>query len=142
MDFVVCICQRTGSIVILDHGNSGQEAGFVKSTIAMNSRRRFIRNTSLCAGAFSVPAFSVLTSNVAPMTPLKISLAQWSLHRALEAGTLKAGAFASVARNEFGITAVEYVNSFYKEPMLVEEGWAKEKPLTDMLMENTWKQHE
>ena len=36
------------------------------------------------------------------------------------------------------ILCLGYVHSFYKEPMLVEEGWAKEKPLSDMLMENTW----
>ena len=36
------------------------------------------------------------------------------------------------------ILCLGYVNSFYKEPMLVEEGWAKEKPLSDMLMENGW----
>jgi len=37
------------------------------------------------------------------------------------------------------ILCLGYVNSFYKEPMLVEEGWAKEKPLAEMLMENYWK---
>lgn len=36
------------------------------------------------------------------------------------------------------ILCLGYVNTFYKEPMLVEEGWAKEKPLADMLMENSW----
>ena len=36
------------------------------------------------------------------------------------------------------ILCLGYVNSFYKEPMLVEEGWAKEKPLAEMLMENSW----
>ena len=36
------------------------------------------------------------------------------------------------------ILCLGYVNSFYKEPMLVEEGWATEKPLADMLMENHW----
>jgi len=36
------------------------------------------------------------------------------------------------------ILCLGYVNSFYKEPMLVEEGWAKEKPLSEMLMENGW----
>jgi 5,6-dimethylbenzimidazole synthase len=36
------------------------------------------------------------------------------------------------------ILCLGYVNSFYKEPMLVEEGWAKEKPLSEMLMENHW----
>ena len=36
------------------------------------------------------------------------------------------------------VLCLGHVNSFYKEPMLVETGWAKEKPLCDMLMENTW----
>jgi 5,6-dimethylbenzimidazole synthase len=39
------------------------------------------------------------------------------------------------------ILCLGYVNSFYREPMLVEEGWAKEKPLAEMLMENQW-QHD
>ncbi len=36
------------------------------------------------------------------------------------------------------ILCLGYVNAFYKSPMLVEEGWATEKPLGDMLMENGW----
>jgi 5,6-dimethylbenzimidazole synthase len=36
------------------------------------------------------------------------------------------------------ILCLGHVNTFYKEPMLVEEGWTKEKPLSDMLMENVW----
>lgn len=36
------------------------------------------------------------------------------------------------------ILCLGYVNTFYKEPMLVEQGWAKEKPLSEMLMENGW----
>jgi len=37
------------------------------------------------------------------------------------------------------VLCLGYVNSFYKSPMLVEEGWKTEKPLSEMLMENTWK---
>lgn len=37
------------------------------------------------------------------------------------------------------ILCLGYVNSFYKEPMLLEEGWTTAKPLADMLMENGWK---
>ena len=37
------------------------------------------------------------------------------------------------------ILCVGHVQSFYKEPMLVETGWATEKPLSEMLMENGWK---
>ncbi len=36
------------------------------------------------------------------------------------------------------ILCLGYVNTFYKSPMLVEEGWTTEKPLSEMLMENGW----
>lgn len=39
------------------------------------------------------------------------------------------------------VLCLGHVNSFYKEPMLVETGWAVGRPLSDMLMENGW-QHE
>lgn len=40
------------------------------------------------------------------------------------------------------ILCLGYVNTFYKSPMLVEEGWTTEKPLSEMLMENGWQPHE
>jgi 5,6-dimethylbenzimidazole synthase len=40
------------------------------------------------------------------------------------------------------ILCLGYVNTFYKSPMLVEEGWTTEKPLSEMLMENGWKNNE
>jgi L-ribulose-5-phosphate 3-epimerase len=43
-----------------------------------------------------------------------ISLAEWSLHRALQSGKLDHLDFPSTASKEFGINAVEYVNSFFK----------------------------
>ena len=42
-----------------------------------------------------------------------ISLAQWSLHRALQGGTLDPFAFPKYAKDTFGIEAVEYVSTFY-----------------------------
>lgn len=36
------------------------------------------------------------------------------------------------------VLCLGHVETFYKEPMLVETGWAKEKPLSGMLMENSW----
>ena len=36
------------------------------------------------------------------------------------------------------VLCLGHVATFYKEPMLVEAGWATEKPLTEMLMENSW----
>ena len=42
-----------------------------------------------------------------------ISLAQWSLHRKLNSGKMDNLDFAKVSKEEFGIHAVEYVNSFF-----------------------------
>lgn len=36
------------------------------------------------------------------------------------------------------VLCLGHVSSFYKEPMLVETGWARKKPLSEMLMENSW----
>ncbi len=36
------------------------------------------------------------------------------------------------------ILCIGHVNSFYKEPMLVETGWKQAKPLAEMVMENAW----
>jgi sugar phosphate isomerase/epimerase len=45
----------------------------------------------------------------------RISLAEWSLHRALQGGRLDHLDFARMAKNDYGIEAVEYVNSFFKD---------------------------
>ena len=51
----------------------------------------------------------------APESILKISLAQWSLHRALQAGEMDNLDFAGVAKNTYGIDGIEYVNRFFKD---------------------------
>lgn len=40
------------------------------------------------------------------------------------------------------ILCIGHVNTFYNEPMLIETGWKKAKPLADMVMENQWSAHE
>ena len=42
-----------------------------------------------------------------------ISLAQWSLHRALQGGYIQPIDFPRITKEQFGIDAVEYVNSFF-----------------------------
>ncbi len=49
------------------------------------------------------------------MNKLKISLAQWSLHREIFEGNLDNLDFAITAKNDFGITRVEYVNRFFRD---------------------------
>src|SRR5215216_1234273 len=50
-----------------------------------------------------------------PKQLFQISLAQWSLHRALFSKQLDNLDFARAAKNDYGIDAVEYVNQFFKD---------------------------
>ncbi|HEY9045740.1 MAG TPA: sugar phosphate isomerase/epimerase family protein [Ohtaekwangia sp.] len=45
----------------------------------------------------------------------KISLAEWSLHKSLFEGKFTNLDFPAKAKNDFGISAVEYVNQFFKD---------------------------
>jgi sugar phosphate isomerase/epimerase len=79
------------------------------------TRRQFLATaaTGLAAG----PAARALAWAPVPQrAPLfRISLAQWSLHRELGAKTLDHLDFAKTAKRDFGIEAVEYVNTFFKD---------------------------
>jgi sugar phosphate isomerase/epimerase len=86
-------------------------------------RREFLeRSALLAAGAVLRPPGPQPAP--APLGPdpasearplFKISLAQWSLHRTLRSGRLDPLDFARVTRQEYGLDAVEYVNSFFKD---------------------------
>ena len=65
------------------------------------------------AAAFAFPS-AARAGQRSPAPLFKISLAQWSLHRTLQAGKLDHLDFARVTREDFGLEAVEYVNSFFK----------------------------
>lgn len=74
-------------------------------------RREFI----LAAGSASVLAgLGRFQPGLWP-PPFTISLAQWSLHREIRAGRMDHLDFARTARRDFGIEAIEYVNSFFKD---------------------------
>jgi len=73
-------------------------------------------------GLMSVGSLSLLMSgrefvrmNLVPEPLFKISLAQWSLNRALFAGTLDHLDFPKTAREDYGIDAIEYVNTSFKK---------------------------
>jgi sugar phosphate isomerase/epimerase len=88
-------------------------------------REQFIKTLGL-ASASVIIAPSLLTgcapksgaqSNTAAEADnlfFKISLAQWSLHKALKSGQIKNMEFPSIAKNDFGIDAIEYVNQFFQ----------------------------
>lgn len=77
------------------------------------TRRGFLMQTAALAAAPSLLRASAAGQGAAPL--FRISLAQWSLHRTIRAGDLDHLDFAAVARREFGIEAIEYVNSFFKD---------------------------
>ena len=84
----------------------------------MGSRRTFLKQSVLGSVAISTCWPRILTAaELHPALPpnLRISLAQWSLHRSLEKGELKAENFPKIARKTFDIGAVEYVNQFYRD---------------------------
>ncbi len=83
---------------------------------ALVSRRRFLRTTGVIAAAASLPFSGTRGVFAADKEPLfKISLAQWSLNRGLRAGKINHLDFAKIAKTEFGIEAVEYVNQFFMD---------------------------
>jgi sugar phosphate isomerase/epimerase len=61
----------------------------------------------------------------------KISLAQWSLHRALKGNQLDNLDFPATAKNDYGINAVEYVNQFFKDKAKDEKYLAELKKRCD-----------
>lgn len=80
------------------------------------NRRKFIKDTSILLGGLSLPVASYsLFSSCAKQELFKISLAEWSLHRELFSKKIDHLDFISLAKTEFGISAVEYVNSFFFE---------------------------
>lgn len=88
----------------------------------MNSRRTFIKKTALAATAISMPTFYSCANQSENMMP-NISLAQWSLNRAFFGKSLNPVNFASIAKNDFGISGIEYVNQFYSENATDEKFW-------------------
>lgn len=93
------------------------------------SRRQLLKKLGLAASISSAPflARHILADESADNTDklsYKISLAQYSLHRAIRSGKIDPLDFAQISKNTFGIDAIEYVNQFYFETLndkLVEE---------------------
>jgi sugar phosphate isomerase/epimerase len=82
------------------------------------TRRRLLAAGAATLGVAAVPrAWSAdePPSEAGPPPLFRISLAQWSLHETLFAGTLDNLDFPRVAKQQFGIEAVEYVNQFFKD---------------------------
>lgn len=88
------------------------------------SRRQFLATS---AGLAGLAAMGCSTTPSQKGLPFRISLAEWSLHRKLGSGAMTNLDFPRVARADFGIEAIEYVNSFFKDK-------ARDKAYLDELM--------
>ena len=73
-------------------------------------RRNFIKSSALVLGGLLFP--NVMSCSKSKL-PFKISLAEWSLHRRLFSGDLDHLEFPAVAKKNFNLDAVEYVNTFF-----------------------------
>ncbi len=89
------------------------EATFKISKMKNTNRRNFLKTTIAAAAgtAFVSPALAGMATK---KTPFKISLAEWSFHRALFANEMTNLDFP-VKTRELGIDGVEYVNQFFKD---------------------------
>lgn len=90
------------------------------------NRRQFIQQMTGIAGVALLPsAFYSCAGRIHPLKNsnsadlknsfFEISIAQWSLHKALFSKKIDNLDFPVIAKKEFGISAVEYVNSFFKD---------------------------
>lgn len=94
-------------------------------THASSSRRAFLAGAGALGGAVLLARLGDAQEkpppqpDPAPAAPPKklfpISLAQWSLHRALQARRMDNLDFPVVAKKDYGIDAVEFVNTFFKD---------------------------
>lgn len=82
-----------------------------------NNRREFLKQFGyFSAGTLFIPGFAKafgLRKNDDLF--FDISLAQWSLHKSIYDGKVEHLDFPAVAKNEFGVNAVEYVNQFFAD---------------------------
>jgi sugar phosphate isomerase/epimerase len=74
------------------------------------NRRDFLGGSLLGAASLGLPR---VLPRAEPL--FRISLAEWSFHRALQSGTMNHLDFATRARKEYDLDAVEYVNTFFFE---------------------------
>lgn len=89
------------------------------------NRRKFLENSvALGAAGFITPFFMQEQTNNTVLPPPKddISLAQWALVEEMRAGKWKNLDFPRIAREDFGLNGIEFVNTLFEVPT---EGYLK-----------------
>ena len=78
------------------------------------SRRSFLTSSAVAAAVATVGS-NASAAFFRPAAKFDISIAEWSIHRALFKKKVDHLDFSKIAREEFGIEAVEYVNQFFMD---------------------------
>jgi L-ribulose-5-phosphate 3-epimerase len=90
------------------------------------ARRQFLQTAAATAAAMAtVPRWAFAEGS--KVVPFRISLAEWSLHRAIRGGELTNLDFARVSKDEFGIDGIEYVSQLWEDKQAGAEYVAKVK---------------
>ena len=86
-------------------------------------RRNFLEKSLLLAGA-SITGIHSFAKNIQEMTEIKddISLAQWALVEEIRQGKWKTLDFPRIAREDFNLNGIEFVNTLFEAPT---EGYLK-----------------
>lgn len=81
----------------------------------MTTRRLFLKRSAATGGTFLVPTLAYSDDHKKSQPLFDLSLAEWSLHKTLFSKKMTNLDFPRVSKEKFGITAVEYVNQFFKD---------------------------
>ena len=93
-------------------------------------RKEFIKLAS--TGTFGISSLGYLSCQVQKELFFKLSLAQWSLHKAIQSGKMDPYLFAQKS-SELGFTGLEYVNQLYDDVMKSED---KSSAIKEFILKN------
>ncbi|WP_044173059.1 sugar phosphate isomerase/epimerase family protein [Flectobacillus major] len=80
----------------------------------MNSRRDFLKTFAATSGMLAISPEILMANDSSKKMFFEISLAEWSLHKAIFGGQMTNLDFPVKAKKDFGIGIVEYVNTCFK----------------------------
>src|SRR5262249_40856306 len=92
-------------------GNRGGSGSTLKPRVVKQPRRTCLHELAVLGAGASLASVPL---RAAETPPVKISLAEWSLNKALFGNKLDHLDFPKTARRDYGIGAIELVNQFFR----------------------------
>ncbi len=91
------------------------EVNYITISAMTQTRRAFLQKAAFAAAGIPLLSGSLSAREALAKPRFKISLAEWSLHRAIWGKQMTNLDFPVKAVKDFGINGVEYVSSFFKD---------------------------